>query len=78
MTKKESSVCVNCVCLAICLSKTTKRLMRDCKNPSAVIAVNSMDGSLVTTHLYGLDRNVCCENIGDGTVVIRGIDMFND
>lgn len=73
MIKKDSSICINCVCLAMCISKTDKKLLRDCSNLNTVISVNSTDAHLTVTHFHGLDRNVCTETLGEGTIIIRGI-----
>lgn len=70
----NTPLCINCVCLPMCLSKTHCKTMRECsfvkntlKNISASVPVDDE----IDIHFYALEKTYRVKKLIDGNILIR-------
>lgn len=73
----NSDICINCVCLPICLNKNIKTLVNQCSIMiDAILDISSHfdgRGNIITVHFFDIERDIDLEIYSDTTYVF---DIF--
>jgi hypothetical protein len=69
----NSNICINCICLAICLNKNIRSLVHQCSlMTNAIVHVSSHfngRGNKTTVHFFHIERDIILEIYSDTTYV---------